>query len=223
MVDPDSQLTISVSGLPGRIVAGSGWHNFKLTAANHSDRSLGQVHWLALIDDESSDEEDGPGDYALLEYFNPTTKKWESLADQIGDGVYFGETPLGPKQTVDIALRVDITAKAAAGTAFSVGLGGYVDQDKNCVHNAFGYWAFTVLKPGSSNGDPGQAKPGSGHRPAGGKQPQGGVAEIPATGRLAETGSSSMVPTIGIVGGVAVVVGAGALFAVRRRRSGADA
>ncbi|MER6122350.1 LPXTG cell wall anchor domain-containing protein [Streptomyces sp. NPDC001795] len=223
--DPDSQLTISVSGLPGKIVAGSGWHNFKLTAANHSDQSLGQVQWLAAIDNdaESDNEKDWLSTYAQLEYFNPATKAWESLADEIGNGFYFGETPLGAKQTVDIKLRVNITAKAPAGAGYSVGLGGYVDQEKNCTHSAFDYYEFTVLKPGSTNNDPGHAKPGKGQKPAGGKQPQGGAAEIPATGSLASTGSSSALPIIGLVGGVAVVAGGGVVFAVRRRKTGGHA
>ncbi|MFH8219986.1 LAETG motif-containing sortase-dependent surface protein [Streptomyces sp. NPDC018057] len=224
-VDADSLLTIAVSGLPGKIVAGSGWHAFELTASNHSDRPLGQVQWLALVDNESmsENEKDWLSTYALLEYLNPATGKWESLADEVDNGIYFGETPLGPKQTVDISLRVNITAKATAGAGYTVGLGGYVDQDKNCVHNAFDYYAFTVLKPGSPNGNPGDAEPGSGDKPSGGKRPQGGAELIPATGTLAETGSSSMVPVLGLVGGVAVVAGAGVVFAVRRRKGGTEA
>ncbi|MFF4837163.1 LPXTG cell wall anchor domain-containing protein [Streptomyces sp. NPDC001315] len=224
-VDADSQLTLSVDGLPGKIVAGSGWHNFKLTAANHSDTSLGTVQWYALIDNDalSDDEKDWLGTYAEIEYFNPETKTWESIADEVGDGFYFGETKLGPKETVGIKLRVNITAKAPAGDGFTVGLGGYVDAEKNCVHSAYSEYDFTVLKPGSSNDDPGEAKPGKGDKPAGGKQPQGGAVEIPATGSLASTGSSSALPVIGLVGGVAVVAGAGALFMVRRRKSDAQA
>ncbi|MEU7055237.1 LPXTG cell wall anchor domain-containing protein [Streptomyces sp. NPDC046197] len=225
-VDPGSQLTIAVSGLPGKIVAGSGWHTFKLTAANHSDQSLGQVRWLAVVDNDSmsENEKDWLITYARLEYFNPQSKKWESIAQEFGNGVYFGETPLGPKQTVDIQLRVDITAKAPVGDGFSVGFGGYVDQEKNCVHSAFDSYEFTVLKPGSSNDNPGEAKPGGkGTKPAGGKEPQGGAKEIPPTGSLASTGSSSALPMIGLVGGAAVVAGAGAIFVVRRRKAGADA
>jgi LPXTG-motif cell wall-anchored protein len=224
-VDPDSQLSLAVSGLPGKIVAGSGWHNFTLTAANHSDQSLGPVQWLALIDNDtaSDDEKDWLSTYALLEYFDPQSKSWQSLADEIGNGVYFGETDLGPKQTVDIKLRVNITAKAPAGQGYSVGLGGYVDQEKNCVHNAFAIYEFTVLKPGSDNENPGQAKPGKGDKPTGGKEPQGGAKEIPATGSLASTGSSSALPTIALVGGVAVVAGGGVVFAVRRRKTGGQA
>ncbi|GGJ20029.1 LPXTG cell wall anchor domain-containing protein [Streptomyces brasiliensis] len=221
-VDPESQLSIAVSGLPGKIVAGSGWHNFKLTAANHSDKSLGTVQWLAVVDNyaESDNEKDWLSTYARLEFFNPKTQAWESLADEIGNGVYFGETPLGPKETVDIKLRLDITAKAPAGDGFSLGLGGYVDAEKNCVHSAFGFYEFTVLAPGSSNENPGEAKPGKGDKPDSGKKPQGGAEELPATGSLASTGSSSALPTIGLVGGVAVVAGAGAVFVVRRRKAG---
>lgn len=219
MVDTESQLSISVSGLPGKIVAGSGWHDFTMTAANHSDKSLGTVQWLAVIDNDSmsDNEKDWLSTYAKLEYFDPQTKAWESMADQLGNGLYFGQTPLGPKQTVGIKLRVDITAKAPAGPGFSMGFGGYLDEEKNCVHSAFDSYDFTVLKPGSSNPDPGHAKPGKGTKPAGGKQPQGGATEIQPTGSLASTGSSSALPVIGLVGGAAVAVGAGAVFVVRRR------
>jgi LPXTG-motif cell wall-anchored protein len=165
----------------------------------------------------SDDEKDWLSTYAKLEYFDPQTKAWQSMADEVGNGLYFGETSLGPKETVAIKLRVDITAKAPAGDGFSMGIGGYVDEEKNCVHSAFGFYEFTVLKPGSSNPDPGEAKPGKGTKPAGGKEPQGGATELEPTGSLAHTGSSSALPVIGLVGGAAVVVGAGAVFVVRRR------
>ncbi|MFF6823796.1 LAETG motif-containing sortase-dependent surface protein [Streptomyces longwoodensis] len=229
-VDVDSQLSLDVTGLPGKIVAGSGWHTFKLRAANHSDKALGTVQWLAAVDNDSmSDDEDTwLSEFAQLQFFNPQTKAWESIADQVGNGFYFGETTLGARQTVDIKLRVDIARNAPVGDGYTVGLGGYVDSEKNCVHNAFALFEFTVLKPGSSNDDPGtakpgKAKPGKSEQPGGGKQPQGGAEELPATGSLAETGSSSALPVIGAVGGIAVLAGAGVVFAVRRRSSGAHA
>lgn len=222
-VDPDSQLSLAVSGLPGKIVAGSGWHNFSLTAANHSDQDLGQVQWLAAVDNfsESENENDWLSTYAQLEYFNPTSKAWESIADEVGNGVYFGETTLGAKQKVAIKLRVNISAQAPAGDGYALGLGGYVDKEKDCVHSSFAYYELTILKAGSTNENPGEAKPGKGgDKPSGGKEPQGGADEIPATGSLASTGSSSALPTIALVGGIAVVAGAGAVFVVRRRKSG---
>ncbi|MFE0512487.1 LAETG motif-containing sortase-dependent surface protein, partial [Streptomyces sp. NPDC058964] len=78
---------------------------------------------------------------------------------------------------------------------------------------------------GSGNPDPGTAKPGDKGDKGGKisvKKPQGNVSELP-TGSLAETGSSSALPMIGLVGGLAVVAGAGAVFAVRRRRAGVEA
>lgn len=223
LVDPESQLSISVSGLPGKIVAGSGWHNFTMTAANHSDKSLGDVQWLAIVDNDSvsDDEKDWLSTYAKLEYFDPQTKTWESMADEFGNGFYFGQTTLGPKETVAIKLRVDITAKAPAGDGFSMGIGGYLDQEKNCFHSSFGFYDFTVLKPGSKNDNPGEAKPGKGTKPVSGKEPQGGATEIAPTGTLASTGSSSALPVIGLVGGVAVVAGAGVVVVARRRKAGA--
>lgn len=224
--DDGSALTIGVSGLPGKIVAGSGWHKFTLTAANHSDQSLGTVDWFVLVDNDSvsENEKDWLSNYARVQYLDPETKTWKSISEDLGNGIFFGETDLGAKETVDIQLRLDITAKAPAGDGFTVGLGGYVDEKLNCVHNTFGYYEFTVLKPGSDNENPGQATPvdkgDKGEKPAGDKKPQGGAAELPVTGSLAETGSSSMLPTIGLVGGIAVVAGAGAVFAVRRRKSG---
>ena len=49
-------------------------------------------------------------------------------------------------------------------------------------------------------------------------KPAGDTAEV--TGNLAETGSSSSTPAIALAGGAAVVLGAGAMFVVRRRRNG---
>ncbi|NEA45299.1 LPXTG cell wall anchor domain-containing protein, partial [Streptomyces sp. SID10815] len=46
---------------------------------------------------------------------------------------------------------------------------------------------------------------------AGGASPRGG-------GRLSTTGSSSALPAIALVGGAALVAGAGAVIGVRRRR-----
>ncbi|MGW1727128.1 LAETG motif-containing sortase-dependent surface protein [Streptomyces sp. NPDC002306] len=223
-IDVDSQLSIDVSGLPGKIVAGSGWHTFQLTAANHSDKSLGTVHWAAAIDSYHSDPGGFPlSNFTKVQYLNPRTKAWESIDGEVFGGYYFGETELGPKATVDIKLRVDITARAEPSDAYSVGFGGYLDTEKNCVHSSFALYEFEVLAPGSSNEDPGEAKPGKGGKPTGGKEPQGGADEIPATGNLASTGSSSALPMIGLVGGVAVVAGAGAVFMVRRRKDEARA
>ncbi|MGW5739451.1 MULTISPECIES: LPXTG cell wall anchor domain-containing protein [Streptomyces] len=224
--DADSKLEIGLSGLPGKIVAGSGWHQFKLTASNPTDEDLGEVQWLAMVDNytESEKEKDWLANYAQIQYFNPDTKAWESIEDEVVGGFYFGSTPLGAKEKVDIKLRLNVSAKAPAGDGFALGIGGYLDSEENCVRSSFSFYEFTVLKAGSNNENPGKAEENKGGKtPTGGKTPQGGAQEIPATGSLAETGSSSALPTIGLVGGVAVIAGAGAVYVVRRKKADATA
>ncbi|MFI6091551.1 LAETG motif-containing sortase-dependent surface protein [Streptomyces sp. NPDC051218] len=222
--DTDSKLEIGLSGLPGKIVAGSGWHQFKLTASNPSDEDLGEVQWLAMVDNYAENEKDWLANYAQIQYFNPESKAWESITDEVSGGLYFGTTELGAKEKVDIKLRLNVSAKAPAGDGYALGLGGYLDSEENCVHNAFSFYEFTVLKAGSENENPGEADESTGGKtPNGGKTPTGGAKDIPVTGNLAETGSSSMLPTIGLVGGVAVIAGAGAVFVVRRKKADATA
>ncbi|GGO53545.1 LAETG motif-containing sortase-dependent surface protein [Streptomyces lasiicapitis] len=230
--DAENKLELELSGLPGKIVAGSGWHEFTLTAANPSDEDLGEVEWLAAVDNfsQSEDEKDWLSTYARIQFYDPEAKGWKSIVDEVESGVSFGKTTLNAQEQVEIKLRLNISAKAPAGDGYALGLGGYLDSELNCVHNAFAFFDFTVLKAGSDNENPGEAKPrpGTVEPPVlDDKKPQGApakqvktvpdTAEIPPTGNLAETGSSSMLPTIGIVGGIAVVAGGGAVYVVRRR------
>ncbi|MEV0120924.1 LAETG motif-containing sortase-dependent surface protein [Streptomyces sp. NPDC050703] len=221
-VDVDSDLKIELTGLPGKIVAGSGWHEFQLTAANPTDKTLGEVNWIAAVDNfsDSDSEKNWLSNYADLQYWDPAAKSWTSIDGDLNGGLAFGVTSeLGPKDKVAVKLRLDVSAKAPTGEGYAIGLGGYVDSEANCVHNSFAYYPLTILKPGSTNENPGTPTPKPDVKPSDVKVPQGGAKELPVTGSLAETGSSSMLPTIGLVGGAAVAVGAGAMFVVRRRKA----
>ncbi|MDX3852210.1 hypothetical protein [Streptomyces sp. AK02-01A] len=222
--DLDSALELGIKGLPGKIVAGSGWHSFSMRATNTSDKALGTVEWALFVDNfsESDQEKDWLSSYAEIQFQNEHGT-WVSVTDELGTGVYFGETELGAKAYVDLKLRVNIGAKAPAGDGYTLGLAGYADDEKDCYHTAYADWYFEVLAAGSGNDDPGEAKPGKGDKPSEGTKPQGGANELPATGSLAETGSSSVLPVIGTVGGIAVLAGAGVVFAMKRRRDDAVA
>ncbi|WP_242329352.1 LPXTG cell wall anchor domain-containing protein [Streptomyces formicae] len=131
---------------------------------------------------------------------------------------------------VKIDLRLTIDKSAPAGDSYSFGSGAYlgdVDGQECIAANEGQAVDFVVLAPGSSNENPGEAKPGEGDQKPGDKgpdtKPQGGIKELPVTGNLAETGSSSMLPTIGIAGGIAIVAGAGVVFAMKRRKGDAVA
>jgi LPXTG-motif cell wall-anchored protein len=172
----------------------------------------------------------GPGRVDLQ--FRAPGGEWESIGDDEWAGDYFGGVELlKAKDFVEIDLRLDIHKSAPAGDAWSFGSGAFIDnvQGQDCVAEGYAEFDFVVLAPGADPGDPGEAIPGETkpgekpgddkNKPAPDTKPQGGLEELPVSGNLAETGSSSALPTIAMIGGVAMVAGAGAIFVVRRRKT----
>ncbi|WP_432155402.1 LAETG motif-containing sortase-dependent surface protein [Streptomyces sp. bgisy153] len=236
-------LDSEITGLPGKIVAGSGWHDFSLKVTNTSKADLKEVAVYAEVENFRSDEyTDYLSPYVELQFLNPETKKWEEIRESFQDengndrswagGYFWGLDVMKPQDYIKADLRLSIHKDAPVGDGYFFDAGAYLDtvDDQECVATNYGSDAyFTVLAPGTSNEDPGEAEPGDGSttkpipqtKPE--TKPQGGVSRLPVTGSLAETGSSSALPLIGTVGGVAVLAGAGVMFAVRRRKAGTTA
>lgn len=221
----DAKVSADIKGLPGKIVAGDGFHGFKLTVTNDSKTTVDGVAFYAEVENFEIDESKFLSPYVDLEFKNPETGSWDRIGNDEWAGDYFfyvNELKSGKSKSVD--LRVSISAKAPAGDAYSFGSGAYLDNVKgqDCIAEGWAEYDFQVLKAGSTNPDPGTATPGDGGKDTSVKKPQGEVSDLP-TGNLAETGSSSALPVIGLVGGAAVVAGAAAVVMVRRRKSGASA
>ncbi len=219
----DAKVSADIKGLPGKIVAGDGFHNFNLVVTNESKADLKGVAFYAEIENYELDEAKFLSPYVTLEFKNTESGKWERIGDEnwAGDYFFYVES-LKAKASEKVALRFSVDKGAPAGDSYSFGSGAYLDKikDQDCIAEGWAQYDFEVLKAGSTNTDPGTADPSdNGKDPV--KKPQGNVSELP-TGNLAETGSSSALPTIGLVGGAAVVAGAGAVFVVRRRKAGAD-
>jgi hypothetical protein len=221
-------LDLSVKGLPGRIAAGSGRHTFTLHVANPTGTSIGEVDAAVSVDNGSDSEiaEEWLKTYADLEYWDSDSDKWLSLTDEVGSdgaaqygntGLIFGHTTLKAHEYADVKFRLEIGAKAPAGDSYAIGSATYVDTEKNCYHGSTAEYNFVVLAPGEKGG--GSAKGHKTTTPTA-VRPQGGGSNSPVTGSLAETGWSLALPVIAAVGGLAVVVGAGTVTMVRRRRSG---
>lgn len=226
----DKKLTATISGLPNKIVAGSGWHNFEFVVDNSSDKDLKNV-WIEAFA-EYNDETDASLYTDLAEIQVKEDGKWtDAYQDGIEEG---GESynfsgsfiavldTLEKNTTATLDLRIKVSAKAPAGSALALSNAVYAGENTTCYGNG-DYYDVKILAAGSKPGDVDDAKP-NGEKPNGpdqDKKPQGGVKEI--SGNLAETGSSSALPVIGLVGGVAVVAGAGAMFVVRRRKAGVQA
>ncbi|GAB2861467.1 hypothetical protein GCM10027074_30800 [Streptomyces deserti] len=222
----DAKVSADIKGLPGKIVAGDGYHNFKLVVTNESDTDVKGVAFYAEVENyELEDESKFLSPYVDLEFKNPQTGSWDEIRDPNGyaGDYFFYMEELKSKAGKTVDLRVSIDAKAPAGDAYSFGSGAYLDNvnGQDCVAEGWAWYDFQVLKAGSTNPDPGTAEQSDGDKGSV-KKPQGDVSELP-TGNLAETGSSSALPVIGLVGGVAVVAGAGAVFMVRRRKAGVEA
>ncbi|WP_405821203.1 LPXTG cell wall anchor domain-containing protein [Streptomyces sp. NBC_01390] len=221
----DARVSADIKGLPGKIVAGDGFHGFKLVVTNDSKADIKGVAFYAEIENYEFDEAKFLSPYVDLEFKNPETGKWDRIGDDDWAGDYFfyvDKLKAGASQSVD--LRVSIDKKAPAGDAYSFGSGAYLDNidGQDCIAEGWAQYDFKVLKSGSSNTDPGSATPSDNGSKDPVHKPQGSVSDLP-TGNLADTGSSSALPVIGLVGGVAVVAGAGAVFAMRRRKAGTEA
>ncbi|MEH0419072.1 LAETG motif-containing sortase-dependent surface protein [Streptomyces sp. B21-083] len=221
----DAQVSADIKGLPGKIVAGDGFHGFKLVVTNDSKADIKGVAFYAEIENYEFDEAKFLSPYVDLEFKNPETGKWDRIGDDDWAGDYFfyvDKLKAGASESVD--LRVSIDKQAPAGDAYSFGSGAYIDNvdGQDCIAEGWAQYDFKVLKSGSSNTDPGSATPSDNGSKDPVHKPQGNVSDLP-TGNLADTGSSSALPMIGLVGGVAVVAGAGAVFAMRRRKAGTEA
>ncbi|MEU7147441.1 LPXTG cell wall anchor domain-containing protein [Streptomyces sp. NPDC039022] len=216
-------------GLPGKIVAGAGWVDFTYRATNTSTEHILSVQaytQVFALDNKTSDD---LSEHLTLEWFDAATGRWKPVAgSEEGDGYFAsiaGADGLRPGEYAEAKLRLKADAKTPAGYGGAVSVGWYLNADLNCGSSDAADHPFDILPAGStrpphvpdSKGRPG-TRP---NHPA----PHGGVkqqAQLPVTGKLAETGASSGLPGLALSGAAAVALGAGAVFAVRRRK-GADA
>ncbi|MFF5130819.1 hypothetical protein ACFY41_28340 [Streptomyces syringium] len=220
----EARIKTELLGLPSKIVAGSGWQDFTYRTTNTSDRELRSV--VAYMDVWTWDgrgEGKETSQYLTVQWYDPQKRAWQPLPEDFGD---FAETEnLGPRQYADAKLRLKIDAKAPAGYGSAFQAGSYTGHDGKCGDAEGSIYSFDVLPVGSKPGKVDDAKGTTGrpgpsqhaNRPAA----RGSLSTLPVTGELARTGSSSGLPTIAVLSGAAVAVGAGAVFVVRRRKADA--
>jgi LPXTG-motif cell wall-anchored protein len=217
----DKNLQTSLTGLPEKIVAGSGFHNFKLNVANKGKTAYKRVDlgvFAAQVDGDTLETKPG---LLVLQYQDPASGKWVniSLKEDTADAGYLGYTDVKAKESFSVDLRVSVDKSAPAGFGYAVSAGAYADDKGNCVFSDDGsFYQFDILAAGKDPGKPNDAKPQEGGQTPIPAKPVGDT-EIQPVGYLAETGSSSATPVIGLVGGITVLLGAGVVFALKRRRN----
>ncbi|WP_340376748.1 LPXTG cell wall anchor domain-containing protein [Streptomyces sp. SS7] len=222
----DENLTAQIKGLPNKIVAGSGWHDFTFKVRNDSGQDLTNVYIDAFL--EYGDDNDAWLSEGLAVIQVKEDGKWtdgfqDSYEDENGKQVNVTGSFVGLLDTLEkhssstLDLRVKVKASAPAGSSFALSEAIYAGKDATC-HGNGDFYDVKILAAGSDAGDVDDAEP-NGEKPDtdDGTRAQGGAK--PIDGTLASTGSDSSLPVIGLVGGVAVLAGAGAVVAVRRRRT----
>ncbi|MET9290550.1 LAETG motif-containing sortase-dependent surface protein [Streptomyces sp. NPDC003077] len=221
-------LTVLANGLPSKVVTGS-TVDFSFTVANGTDRTL-DVEPLVFFRLESTHENQH---FMKVEWSDGAG--WKELSQQ-GSSHLPAIKNMRPGARTDVKMRMSITAGGPAKTGFSLFAGDASDPYNPCVLGPMKRYNFEVLPAGSKPGTVDEAKPGKvADKDRPGPKAQGGDSgkPVPATddhatatpvptatatdGNLASTGSSSALPQIALAGGAAVVLGAGAVFAVRRR------
>lgn len=215
----DSAVDVSISGLPGKIAAGSGWHKFSMNVHNTSDTTLTDLAYFAGAAGDELGEELFKSKHVELQAYDPETKSWEGLEGPEGEAVGFvgWSDELKPDYEVTLPLRLNVKAAAPVGAGFSLGASLYSSGDGECEGFGEVAYKFQIVKAGT---DTGGTKPQEGGKvPVTTEKPSKGTSGGVVEGSLAETGSSSVVPTIGIIGGIAVVAGAGVVFTMKRRRA----
>ncbi|MGW0336008.1 LAETG motif-containing sortase-dependent surface protein [Streptomyces sp. NPDC003011] len=215
-----AEVTSGLSGLPETIVAGSGWTAFSFNVSNRGDDEVKDIKPLIGVAAIGWDDEKDYSGQIKVQVFDKASGSWETIAGAAGEGGTFDAFSLGAGQSVSYKLRLSVSGKVPDALGVTGGLAEYADDEGCWVADDPNGWLyfFDVLAAGSDAGDPNDATPQTG-----GMADLSDVNQVSATGTLAETGSSSALPMIGLVGGLAVVAGAGAVFVVRRRKAGAEA
>ncbi|MFK0297172.1 LPXTG cell wall anchor domain-containing protein [Streptomyces sp. NPDC090442] len=221
-------LTVLANGLPSKVVAGN-TVDFSFTVANNTDRTLNvsPLTSFTLLHTGMADQR-----VMKVQWFNGSG--WQEL-DSRGHGTDRIATikSMKPGARSDVKLRMAIEAQTPAKKALALLAGDASDQYNPCVLGPMKRYDFEVLPAGSKPGKVDEAKPGNAEdkdRPTPKAKPEanGSTKHDPsakpettpdaAKGSLATTGTSSTEQTLALAGGAAVLLGAGAVLTVRRKR-----
>ncbi|MEV6853680.1 LAETG motif-containing sortase-dependent surface protein [Streptomyces microflavus] len=220
-------LTTVVTGFPSKVTAGTAT-TFSVRVTNGTDKDMEKVLTYASVHATDKSGAKDIAKYLKLKWSSASSPKWKTV-----DGDLYIDTIGALKRGEhgehgehgDIKLRLDVDAKAPAGQGLTFIAGDYFNKDgcgltPDAAVNKFDIKA-AAGKP-TPKPDP---KPTKTAAAGSGVTPQGSGSSVPVNttnGSLAATGSSDATAQIALAGGAAVVLGAGAMFLVRRRRTGAD-
>ncbi|MEE4417746.1 MULTISPECIES: LPXTG cell wall anchor domain-containing protein [Streptomyces] len=200
-----------------------------MTLTNTTGKPLEKVQPFLLV--SSAEDVDRPYWELETEYRDAKTGRWKTFHDAEPDDL-FGFFAVGPRSTITLQLRTRVVKDAKPGAGYALAAGDYRNRDGSCGSAKEAWYDFTILPASAKPTQPSTTKPGEPGKPGGTADPSqsaspgGGTGGSDSTGglspqggaHLAATGSSSALPAIALAGGAAMVVGAGAVIGVRRRK-----
>ncbi|MBD0746581.1 LPXTG cell wall anchor domain-containing protein [Streptomyces sp. CBMA152] len=222
--EPDAKLTTVVTGLPSKIAAGT-TANFSLRVTNGTGKNIDKLWPFTYLHATDKSGYKVTDDLLHLQWSTAASGGWKDLDSLHRAGVING---LKDGTHYDMKLRLKIDAKAPAGQGIAFVAGDYVNKDKSCGGTPdLTEYSFEILPVGTKPGDVDPAKPTTGKPNTSDTKTQTSTTSTTPlnttnTGTLAATGTSSATSQLALAGGAAVVVGAGAVYAARRRRSGTN-
>ncbi|TGA95363.1 LAETG motif-containing sortase-dependent surface protein, partial [Streptomyces palmae] len=216
----EAAVSTTLRGLPNKVVAGTGWVNFTFRTTNTSDKTMKSVDAFAVVGAIEGKDLEDVSELLTIQWYDEASGGWQTVDES---GYFATVEELKPDEYADAKMRLKVDAKTPGSYGFALAIGAYHDQDDVCGFSEASEYTFDVLAAGSKPGPVENAEPKPSKHKPNKPAPQGGLTELPVTGELAQTGSSSMLPTLAVIGGVTVAVGAGAMIVVRRRRTGATA
>ncbi|GAA3488273.1 hypothetical protein GCM10018987_23560 [Streptomyces cremeus] len=215
------ELRTTLVGLPGKVVAGT-TVNFTLRVTNGTGKKVDEIKPFAVVYGHDNKNFDDISKLLRLQAAGAGSDDWKDVKEAEYAGTV---TNLDAGKSADLKLRLTVDKKAPAADGIAFAAGDYANEDGSCGGNDLTEYTFSILTAGSDPGKVPDAKPGKVTNPANVPVPQGGASATPVTtdaGNLAATGSAGT-PQVALAAGAAVVLGAGAMFVVRRRKAGQEA
>ncbi|MEU0135018.1 LAETG motif-containing sortase-dependent surface protein [Streptomyces sp. NPDC006296] len=214
---PTTELTTEVTGLPSTVVAGTKV-TFGLRVTNGTGKTLDEVFPFVYLHATDRSGRKVLDDLVHLQWSSGSSAKWQNVDNE---NYIDPVSALKSGAHVDVKLRLSVDASAPAGNGVTFVAGDYWNEDGSCggSPDLEGY-EFLIAAAGSKPGKVEDAVPAPTGRDTADLRPQGAASAVPVGGSLAATGSSSATQQLALASGAALAIGAGAVFAVRRRKDG---
>jgi colicin import membrane protein len=215
----DESLSTTLNGLPSKVVAGT-TVNFTIRVTNGTGKEIDEVKPFATVYGNGKSDYKDIGKLLRLQSAPAGSNAFKDVKESQYAGTI---THLKAGASADLKMRLIIDPKAPAAEGIAFIAGDYWNENGSCGGNDLKEYGFEILAAGSKPGKVEDSKPSKVKDATQVPVPQGGAGATPVTtdasGNLAATGSSGT-PQIALAAGAAVVLGAGAVFVVRRRKVG---